>query len=234
MSSKKTSKKLRKDFYLKVPYHILNLRELTPREQLLLAHFHSFGAKGCWQSNKTLAGMFNVSSVTVRRCIKKLKVTKLIGVKSPKGYYRTIWSVRHPQVRASFFRTGGSDTAPKPGSEVRRNDHDVGQNGTSELVKSEHRDGQDCAATNNITIKENNKETTATPPPLPAGGQASALLEHRTAADRFRIMKLKSKLGKEKAKPMTSEEFDKKRQRDIAALYKAQETRNREKQKQPG
>jgi len=234
VSSKKKGKKLRKDFYLKVPYYILNLRELTPREQLLLAHFHSFGVKGCWQSNKTLSDMFNVSSVTIRRCIRKLKVTKLIGVKAPKGYYRTIWSVRHPDVRESFFRSGGSDTARKPDSVVGRNDRDGGRNSSSERVKSAHRDGHNCASTNNITIRENKKETTATPPPLPAGGQASALLEQRSAASRRRIFKLKRGFGKGRSEPMSSEEFDRKRQREMAALYIAQDARNRLKDKQPG
>ena len=49
--------------YLKIPYHILNIAELGLSEKVLLAHIYSFGDKGCWQSNATLADIFSRKSL---------------------------------------------------------------------------------------------------------------------------------------------------------------------------
>ena len=61
-----------KELYLKIPYHILNIAEIGLSEKVLLAHFYSFGVKGCWQSNATLAKMFMASPVTISRWISQL------------------------------------------------------------------------------------------------------------------------------------------------------------------
>jgi len=36
-----------KERYLKIPYHILNIKRLGLSEKVLLAHIYSFGEKGC-------------------------------------------------------------------------------------------------------------------------------------------------------------------------------------------
>ena len=79
-----------------VPNEILNLFDVDEACRLLLAHFYSFGAKGCYQSNKTLAEIFMTSECTISRRIKKL--AKYIFIKNPMDYYRTIWARLHPQV----------------------------------------------------------------------------------------------------------------------------------------
>jgi len=44
-----------KERYLAIPYHILNLGGIALAQKVLLSHIYSFAAKGCRQSNKTLA-----------------------------------------------------------------------------------------------------------------------------------------------------------------------------------
>jgi hypothetical protein len=84
---------------LKVPAHILNLPNLALSEKVLLAHIYSFGAKGCWQSNATLARTFHTSDRTVSRWLAALLRANLLLAKNPKGYYRTLWVLSHPDVK---------------------------------------------------------------------------------------------------------------------------------------
>ncbi len=126
--------KKHKEPYLKIPAHILNLCGIGLCEKVLLAHIYSFGAKGCWQSNQTLAEVFRVSQGTISRWLSKLK--PFIYLKYPKGYCRTIWAKSHPQVE-----------------QLRKNDKVVNQNCSSDLRKSAIRLPQKCATTNNNTSK---------------------------------------------------------------------------------
>lgn len=64
-----------KELYLKIPYHILNIPEIGLPEKVLLAHFYSFGKKGCWQSNATLAKMFMTTRRTIGRWIGNIQKT---------------------------------------------------------------------------------------------------------------------------------------------------------------
>lgn len=61
---------------------------------------------------------------------------------------------------------------------------------------------------------------TATPSPLPAGGQASALLDDRNKADIATIEKCKRNFGNSKVrrKTLVPEEFENNRQAQIKAL----------------
>ena len=88
------------ELYLKIPYHILNIPTLRPTEKVLLAHIYSFGAKGCWQSNKTLATMFMITPRTITKYIANLQKKDLVQINCPKGYYRTIHAKSHPDVKA--------------------------------------------------------------------------------------------------------------------------------------
>ena len=85
--------------YLKVPHHILNRTDIGLAEKILLAHIYSFGAKGCWQSNATLARHFQTSDRTISRWLAVLLRANLLLVKNPKGYYRTLWVLSHPDVK---------------------------------------------------------------------------------------------------------------------------------------
>ncbi|RKY24114.1 MAG: hypothetical protein DRP62_04505, partial [Planctomycetota bacterium] len=69
MAVKSKVKKTPRERYLAIPYHILNLSDIGLCQKVLLAHIYSFGQKGCWQSNKTLAEIFMVSAKTTSRWI---------------------------------------------------------------------------------------------------------------------------------------------------------------------
>jgi hypothetical protein len=79
-------KKSSKQAGLWIPNSILNIAGINAGEKMLLAHFYSFGAKGCWQSNKTLAEIFMTTERTVSSWISRIR--RHLCVKNPKGYYR--------------------------------------------------------------------------------------------------------------------------------------------------
>ncbi len=85
-----------KERYLAIPYHILNIRGIALTQEVLLSHIYSFGARGCWQSNETLAEIFMVSGDTISRWLGSL--TGYLNIKNPKGYYRTMWAKSHPDI----------------------------------------------------------------------------------------------------------------------------------------
>lgn len=84
--------------YLKVPYDILEIAEVGLSKKILLAHIYSFGAKGCCQSNATLAELFMTSACTISRWL--VKLAKFIYVKNSKTCRRTLWAKSHPDVSA--------------------------------------------------------------------------------------------------------------------------------------
>ena len=187
--------------YLKIPGHILNIPEIGLCEKVLLAHIYSFGAKGCWQSNQTLAEIFMTNTRTIRRWVNK--IANFICVKNPKGYYRTLWAKSHPEVKAYMDRTGQV----------------AGQRASLDMDQNGRRVGRKCPTTINNTITENNERTTASPSPLPAGGQASATLEHRRCATAEQIERFKARVGRPTAwTPLTQEQFEKRRAEWLAAL----------------
>jgi len=189
--------KKRTEPYLKIPNHILSLAKLRSLDKMLLAHFYSFGSRGCWQSNATLAKIFMVSPATITRSIALLRNAQLVGISSPKGRYRTIWASTHPDVRAA--RQGHRR---KTCRDVNQNDEHVNQNAHVKLSKTAvHR-------------------TTATPPPLPAGGQASALLDDRKGRRLagLEALKRRLKLARAPRTVMSAEEFDQRRQKQMQAL----------------
>jgi len=214
-------KKRKKEHYLKIPNHILNIPNIGIPSKLLLAHLYSFGRKGCWQSNKTLAEMFFVKERTIQRWLTELKKANLILWVYPKGRYRTIWAKSHPNVssqktllymneeiskkdiiKGKFEQKGMTKLTPLP----RQNCHPYyDKNGI--LLR------QICHPTNNTTIKETTKEN-AMPAPSPAG-QASALLTDRKDISRF----LK-KIGRVYT-PMTEQQFNDRKQEQIRALQAA-------------
>ena len=205
MSSSRT-KTRSKERYLKIPNHILNLCGISLAEKVLLAHFYSFGPKGCWQSNATLREMFMTSPSSISRSIAALKKAGLIAIRAPKGWHRTIWAMSHPEVPTT------------PPLHLRKPAQDVRQIGTSELVKSAFRVTQKCATTNNNTITENYEDTTATPAPLPAGGQAPALLADRRQQTLERIAAFAKALGRTRYEAMTPKQFEQRRREMLRAL----------------
>jgi len=136
--------KNQKQFYLKIPYEILNLTGIGLCEKVLLAHIYSFGAKGCWQSNKTLAEIFMTSERSIRRWLVAIKAFLL--VKNPKGYYRTVWARSHPEVTSPGHAEWDNTDKPYP-LPLAKNGRHVGQKRSSESAKNGFRYGQICPST---------------------------------------------------------------------------------------
>ena len=176
--------------YLKIPNHILNIPGLGKGQKMLLAHIHSYGRRGCWESNETLGRMFFRSPRTVSAWIADLKKGSHILWVSAKGYHRTLYSKTHPEVKATqtllYRKQEVSKTAIISGqiesTPPRRNlPSKFAENCEVTAQKSVDPLRRNLPPTIKTTRKETNKRTTATPTPLPAGGQSPALLEDRKA-----------------------------------------------------
>ena len=182
--------------YLKLPNHILNIRDIGLCEKVLLSHIYSFGKRGCYQSNKTLAEIYMTSPSTIRRWLKHIR--KYLYVKCPKGYYRTFWAKSHPDVQVAnkLWWRGKEVSKPDNGhiANIVKSEPQHAQKCATDMVKNDFRPAQKCATINNNTITETKKDTT-TPTPLPAGGQASALLNDRKNGYIASIEQLKRKFG---------------------------------------
>lgn len=202
--------------YLAIPYSILNLRDIGLREKALLAHIYGFGHRGCWQSNQTLAEFFMVSPRAISRSI--CAVRKYIYIKNPKGYYRTLFARSHPDVQLMSLSRRNSDVKhPKTG--LAKGGEPAGQNRLADHANSGSRPGRNCLTTNINTNKETIKEPEEPPPPLPAGGQASAVLAERKRQDLAEIEKFKKTFGRPAWKPLAKKEFESRRQEMRRALF---------------
>ena len=176
VNSEKAKSNKKRERYLVIPYHILNLIGLGLSQKVLLSHIYSFGTKGCYQSNKTLGEIFMVSAGTIKRWI--ADIDEHLYIKNPKGYYRTMWAKSHPEVKVqSFFAHKQDKKSPVYWN---KSVPDPGQKRTDEWRKNAPGLAQNCTTTNNNTNKETNKVTTP-PPSLPAGGQTAAVLKDREA-----------------------------------------------------
>ncbi len=217
MADKKTKTREGKgkiEQYLKVPYHILNIPSLGIAEKSLLAHIYSFGSKGCWQSNETLGKMFMFTPRTISKYIARLVKKDLVQIKCPKGYYRTIWAKSHPEVKMAaqiWYRGKMVENSANPHRTKQR----------SQLEKKGNRLSNNVLTTNNTTIRDTIRETSATPSPLPARGQAPALLTERKKQIKVDLEQFKQKfgIGKKKFKPMSEQEFQNRRQAQMKALF---------------
>jgi len=224
MDKPKKTKRKENHNGLWVPNEILNLVDIDDGCKMLLAHFYSFATKGCYQSNKTLATIFMKSEYTISRRIKKL--SKYIVIKNPKGYYRTIWTRLHPQVSKAIeiHRKSKEVSGQNMSSPLRQNCRtDLVKSLQSSSAKSPVSLQQNCVTTNTETNTKTNTETAADLP-LPAGGQASRLLEQRRAAAQDRIEQFKKRFGigkKRAADRMSPQEFESRRQMIIKQLREA-------------
>ena len=235
MSKKPKKHSEPKEHFLKMPNHILNLRIIGLPQKVLLSHIFSFGRKGCWQANATLAEMFLVGERTISEWVAKLKKAELILWVHPKGRYRTIWAKTHPDVKAA-------QTLLYMGEEVKKSDVVSGHaaillgsnlpGGVEETCAPTTQNdcnqvGRNLLHTNNTTREDITRETTATPSPLPAGGQAPALLEDREAEALATIEDFKRSFGggpRRGPKP-TAAEKEKRRQEQLRALEASEAVR---------
>lgn len=232
--NKPNPQKPSKEPYLKIPYHILNLRDLGLCEKVLLAHIYSFGVKGCWQGNTTLGTMFFVKDRTISRWIAKLKKNGYLLWIHPKGRYRTLWAKSHPQIQKASTLSYMGESISKDAVINGRAEEKLlrqicpgGIDTPSVLTTTNSciQVGHNWRHTNNTTIKETTKQTSAppSPSPLPAGGPAPAVLAERTKADLERIEQFKKTfgIGRNAHQPLNDEEFEKRRQENLLALSKS-------------
>jgi hypothetical protein len=222
-------KKEPKELYLKVPYHILNIPGLGLCEKVLLAHIYSFGEKGCWQSNATLGKIFFVDGRTISRWLARLKKNSLVLWVHPKGRYRTIWAKSHPKVKMAVTLSYMGEKISKQ-SVISGHAAMIlqGQNCPGSIDKPDLptetnqciQVGQNCLHTNNTTNKDIITQTTAPPQPLPAGGQASAVLTERknTAVRTVEEFKKQFGISKKGSAPLSEKEINNRRQAQLKAL----------------
>jgi hypothetical protein len=222
-------KKEPKELYLKVPYHILNIPGLGLCEKVLLAHIYSFGEKGCWQSNSTLGKIFFVDGRSISRWLARLKKNGLVLWIHPKGRYRTIWVKSHPNVKTAVALLYMGEQISKEAvisghaAAVLQRQNCPGSIDKPVAATSTNQDiqvGQNCPHTNNTTKKDIISQTTAPPSPLPAGGQAPAvLIERKNMAVRsVEEFKKKFGIGKKRSAPLSEKEINKRRQVQLKAL----------------
>jgi hypothetical protein len=187
-------KKKIEEYYLMLPYHILNLRGLSLSEKVLLSHIYSFGDKGCWQSNETIARIYMICRRTVSIWLANLVKLELVQVKSAKGYYRTMWAKSHPKVKDAarlWYKSEQIDnpitqTNAKSSQPSAKSSPEVGKNLHSQCAKSRIRLRKNLRTTNNTTITETNIDTIAPPSPSPrSSGAQSALNRKLSATDRL-------------------------------------------------
>jgi hypothetical protein len=224
---KESKEQARKSKGLWIPNHIRNIPRsvLNDLGKKVLAHIYSFGKKGCYQSNKTIGEIFMVSARTISRAVTAMKKAGKIHVKCPKGYYRTMWAKSHPDVikaaelhyRDKKIPKTEVETGHKLPTPARQNcPTQLDKSGEVTATDEVFRLGQNCPTTNTKTNKETKKETTAPPPPLPAGGQAPALLEERKARSQAQAEKIKRKFGSgggSRTPGLTPQEFEERRHR---------------------
>jgi hypothetical protein len=84
--------------FLAVVYSVLARSDINDSEKLLLAHIWSYGAKGCWETNETMATMFNVTPRQVTTRVGRLKNAGCLLWLHGKNYHRTLWARQHPNV----------------------------------------------------------------------------------------------------------------------------------------
>ena len=216
--------------YLRIPNHIRNISTLGYGEKELLAHIYSFGRKGCYQSNKTLGKMFFRCSRTISLWIADFKKGGHILWVNGKGYYRTLYAKTHPDVKTALTLWYRGREIPKveiisghAGSTPLRNKllSKCAKNCEATAQKPVFPPRKKLLHTNNITKKETTGTTTATPSPLPAGGQAPALLEDRKKEQQAELEQLKAKIGlsgRKTYQPLSGKQFEQERQKQLKAL----------------
>ena len=206
--------------YLKVPFHVVNHPGLNDGERWLLAWLYSFGGKGCWQSNEQLAEVLFTSPVTITRRIAKLNRLNLLHMKAPKSAYRRIWVKSHPEVEAITTAWSKAQPHQKCVSNLIKNDEVPNQKCVSNLIKNVAQPHQKCSTTTK-DYKSTIKETTAPPSPLPARGQAQAVLADRVAQTVKMVSDWGKSFGRPKAKKLPKEDFGQKRERELKKLREA-------------
>jgi hypothetical protein len=194
--------------YFKVTYKMLGLEGIRSAEQLLLAHIHNFGTKGCWQSNKQLADKFNTSPSTITRRLKKLH--KYIIKLNPQGAYRIMWSTTNYNKRPNNISKNAEVPMQKCVSNI---------SNSADIPK------QNCVTYNNSIIKNITDGTIASPCPRPSESGSAATPQQQGANPIGHLLNSIGNIPQIKSKwvPLSDEEFAKERDRQKKALCECEE-----------
>jgi hypothetical protein len=153
-----------------IPEEIIGIPRsvLDPLGKMILAHIYSFGKKGCFQSNETIAGRYGISERPVGDRIAAMKKADLVYVKFPQSPYRTLWAKQHPDVQKAVYLPYRTWTIPKaeledgqkPTSPLRQN---CPSNNTKNIHVTETKSSKSlrnkCPATNTDTNTYTHTET---------------------------------------------------------------------------
>lgn len=186
---------------------------LLPAEKLVIIVVCRYWPRPSWQSNERIAEACGFSKRYVEKLIKGLAEKSYIK----RGYAherrngklftcRVIVPLRFPkqidyQVRWVTVPQDGEETVPQDGHRP-------------------HCSSQTTALQGNQLEKNRKGNRNAAPAPLPAGGQAQALLQDRPKETIEYVTKIKTKLGigRKPFIPLAEEEFQARRQKQKEAL----------------
>ena len=135
--------KKRKEPYIKIPTHTLELGQIILCENFSTAYIYVFSVNDCRQSNGTLAESLMVSVPTISRGLERIK--RLVYDRHPHGYSRTLWVRSHPDA-SEAIRSGANLVQIQPAKLI-KSDKLALQNRTTNTIKSEILVNQRCAAT---------------------------------------------------------------------------------------
>ncbi|MHC4479069.1 MAG: helix-turn-helix domain-containing protein [Planctomycetota bacterium] len=158
--------------YLMLPYSLLGRRDITLATKCIFRHIYGWGLEGCWQSNETIAKILGIGASTVSHSVNKLHKMGVVYL-YVNGTYRRAWAVSNPEVRE--VRKLCCRGAEIPKAMLRYTPPEAVQIGQLASKNGQ----QSCPNRQDIKIVKNqDKNTHAPPTPLPAKGQASAVLEY--------------------------------------------------------
>ncbi len=192
MSKRENPKRPFEERYIKLRYKVLDKEGLELGAKVLYEYIHGFGKRGCFQDNEQIADKIKCSGRSISRWVGKLKKLKALLYIFPNSPERVLWAKKHPDVLRA-------KTLPYRQQELDKGDIIVGK-----YLKAKHRQngevhGQnvrritpncpcdidkngvvttpECLSTNKGTKIITKGNDNAMPSPLPAGGQAPALLK---------------------------------------------------------
>lgn len=187
---------------------------LLPAEKLVIIVVCRYWPKPSWQSNERIAEACGFSKRYIEKLIKCLADKSYIS----RGYAhirkngrlltcRVIVPLRFP--KQTDYQVQWVETVPQDGEEaVPRDDHQPYCSSQTTLPQDDQLE------------KNRYRNRNAAPAPLPAGGQAPALLQNRSNETIEFVEQIKRKLGigKKAHKALTKKEFQDRKQKQLKAL----------------
>lgn len=221
-NAQRETMKVEKRQKTKIPFmraydFVISDPNLLPAEKLVMVAACRYWPKPCWQSNERISEACGFSKRYVEKLIKGLADKSYIR----RGYahvrrngrlltYRVIVPLRFP--KQIDCQVQWKQTEPQDGEEAVPQD-DPKPNCGSQIT----------APQDDQLDKSTRKNRNAAPAPLPAGGQAQALLQDRSKETIEYVDQIKTKLGigKKAHKALTAKEFQDRKRKQRKALLAA-------------